>query len=277
MLRRSHSMLCRCDSQLCHSLSLRNFARASLRNAPTLRNFALPRPFIANPHSTLPVPGFTVPRLHSAVHCQCSLLLRFPAALRVSAHPCLRSAVHCQRKLLQCLFSAKLSYTVAMQCFAEALLSLALPSLCPSMPSHIETSQCLSHSTPVPSIAMPCHALPCQCGSLHRHALSPPCVAVHVLASASLLNAVLCQSFARLSPCVATACPLRGSSSLRCTHALLCIAPLLGCSALSRATTIHCFSFTWLLNTTAPHGPATPALYLALLRFAGAGLYYAFP
>lgn len=53
--------------------------------------------------------------------------------------------------------------------------------------------------------------------------------------------------------------------------------PLLGCSALIRALTMHCFFFAWLLNTTAPHGPATPALYLALLRFAGVSPYYAFP
>ena len=142
----------------CRGPSLHCHAKASLRDAPTLRNFALPWPFIANPRSTFPSPGFTLPRLRSAVHCQCSPLLRFSAALRVSAHPCLRNAVHCQRKLLQCLFSANLSYAFANLRFAEALLSLALPSLCPSMPSHIETSQCLSHSTPVPKRR---HALPC--------------------------------------------------------------------------------------------------------------------
>lgn len=170
-----HAMPSRLDALHCHSLLLRNFARASLRNVPTLRNFALPRPCITNHRPTLPSPGCTFPRL--------------------------RSAVHCQRKLLQCLFSANLSYTVAMQCFAEALLRRSLPQLRTSMPSPLRASprQCVStHFRAKLSRRM---SLQCLYSFVPCYALSPPCVAVHVLASASLLSAVLCQSFARLSPC----------------------------------------------------------------------------
>ena len=136
------------------------------------RFFALPLPLIAIAARSVlsQIYAVPLPLRFESVRCNALANLRGSSphqsissqfrghASRITTLPCPRCAVHCQRKLLQCLFSANLSYTVAMQCFAKALLSLALPSLCPSMPSHIETSQYLSHSTPVPSISMPCHA-----------------------------------------------------------------------------------------------------------------------
>ena len=123
------------------------------------------------------------------------------------------------------------------------------------MPINAIAYRNLTVPQPFNASAKHCHALPCQCGSLHRHALSPPCVAVHILASASLLNAVLCQSFARLSPCSArprSAVPMR-----------FCALPLLGCSALS-----HDHALLFLRVATQYHRASRPRHARALPRIA---------
>lgn len=118
-----------------------------------------------------------------------------------------------------------------MPCLALSTLCNTKPSrfksaLCHAFPSHIETSQCLSHSTPVlfrrlaalrrampvPYASKPlhCHFLAMQCCSISSLCLcqsmlcrrisllsfAAPCVAVHGLAFASLPSAVLCHCVA---------------------------------------------------------------------------------
>ena len=137
---------------------------------------------------------------------------------------------------------------------------LAMPvqlcaSLCPAVPSLRSASLCCSMPPRCHSVLSPYVAALCQCGSLHRHAFSPPCVTVPelrktkpLLGCSALSRAVATQyhrasrpRHARALPRIATLC--QGGS-------LLCISlaePLPASQCLSTAgqrLAKQCLSFS---------------------------------
>ena len=144
--------------------------------------------------------------------------------------PCLRRSVPCHAFAVRCisgaklnitmlsllctahcLFSANLSYTVAMQCFADALL-------CPAAPCHSCAHQCRRFALPRDSMPVHVTSMP-----LHLFACASPCFAGAALCLAMPLRrcawprlssssprhatAYPFHGFARLSPCFSTLCP----------------------------------------------------------------------
>lgn len=163
---------------------------------------AMPRPFIANPYSTLPSPVCTLPRLRSAVHCHPML------SLLCTAH---------------CLFSANLSYAFAYQ--HTSGLSLRSPVHCPSiaMPSRIVAPhcyrmsglchscahQCLRLAAPRHASAIrleaftlpfPCYVMLCYAEALPLFACASPCFCRRISLPGFTMPVQLC---ALLCPCVA--------------------------------------------------------------------------
>ena len=165
---------------------------------------------------------------------------------------------------MQCRRLAALRHASAMRLIAFTQRFLAMPKHFLALPSHITS--------------MPCQALPCRRNSVPCYAFAPPCVAVHVLASASLLDAVLrhCVAFPELrktKPLLIHARLSHCSSSLRCTHALLCITP----ARLLSAQPYRGHALLFLRVATQYHRASRPRHAFALLRFAKAGLCYALP
>lgn len=184
--------LCLAITSHCHSLSLRNFADASLRYAPTLRNFALPRPCITNHHPTLPSPGCTLPRLCIAVHCRSK-----------SKHNDAKPS-QCGALPFQCKSKLFLRFAEALPHCSLPQLRTSMPSLCWSMPP-----RCHSALSPYTATLCLCHSMFCPVPALRR------CTYPRLRVSSQRCAV----------PELRKTKPLRGSSSLRCTHALLCIAP----------------------------------------------------
>lgn len=100
---------------------------------------ALPLHFCAQPCFAYQRHAFA--NLRCALPARCGSQPSSAMPSPVCTLPRLRSAVQCQRKLLQCLFSAKLSYTVATQCNA-------LPRPCLASHCHRYAHQCHRISKP---------------------------------------------------------------------------------------------------------------------------------
>ena len=196
-------------------------------------------------------------------------------AARNPAEPCLRRSVPCHAFAVRCNASAiqrprqyltMPSPRLSFRCYAIAVLrpcatpphrgplfrreadrrcALARHSFAAAKPHHA----CAHRFPAVPMRCMSslCNALPAQRSAvpMHYHSCAHQCRrhSLPYYAFASLLSAVLCHSFARLSPCFATLCPGIASQCL-------------GCSALIRATTVPYYAFTWLHKAKARHSLA---------------------
>lgn len=94
----------------------------------------------------------------------------------------------------------------------------AKPSLCPSMPSLCWSMppRCHSALSPYTATLCLCHSMFCPLPALRR------CTYPRLRVSSQHCTV---PELRKTKPLRGHALPLRGSSSLRCTHALLCIAP----------------------------------------------------
>lgn len=258
LLRLRGAVQCQSLSALCPCSFKRRPSSQCLRNPVQCLSHSTPqlRTSMPSPRLSFRCYAMTVLRLcatppHRGPLClreadrRCALAMQsyafaMPTPLCALPGPCLaepRDAMPSHIIAPHCHRISKPHNAAAIPCRTMPSPRCAWPRLSASSPSLSKPPRNLTMPARIASPPCHCVALPAQRSAvpMHYHSCAHQCLrlAAPRHASAYLLSAVLCQSFARLSPCFATLCPGVASQYL-------------GCSALIRAAAMHCFSFAWL-------------------------------